>query len=353
MTEVRLAVVGAGVVGKKHIETIRSTASAELIAIVDPFPGTEGIAVEAGVPRYVEVGSMLRDNKPDGVIVATPTEHHLAPCLAALDSGAHVLVEKPIAATLSEAEAIVAKSEQTGRHVLVGHHRRYYPQVHRAREIVRRGHLGRLVAVSGQWGLRKHDGYYEPDWRKRRAAGPVLTNLIHEMDCLRFICGEVTSISAETANSVSNIEKEDAAALIMSFENGALGSFVLSDQTCSPWAWEFATGENPAFPRAGRNVLRFMGTEASLEFPNLVVWRHDNGAGDWTTEIKPHPEELELGDAFAHQIKHFCAVIQGEQIPRITALDATRTLQATLAVFEAADSKRRVRLQAEPGTIAV
>ncbi len=344
MAEVRLAVVGAGVVGKRHIETIRSTASAELVAIVDPFPGAETTADEAGVPYYVDVRAMLRDSKPDGVIVATPTEHHLASCLAALESGAHVLVEKPISATLSEAEAIVAKSEQTGRHVLVGHHRRYYPQVHRAREIVRQGHLGRLVAVSGQWGLRKHEGYYEPDWRKRRAAGPVLTNLIHDMDCLRFICGEVTSISAETANNVRSAEKEDAAALIMSFENGALGSFVLSDQTCSPWAWEFATGENPAFPKTGRNVLRFMGTDASLEFPNLVVWRHDDGAGDWTTDIKPHPEALELGDAFERQIEHFCSVVHGEQVPQVTALDATRTLRATLAVFEAADSKQRVRL---------
>lgn len=344
MAEVRLAVIGAGVIGERHIETIRSTASAELVAIADPRPGAERTAAEAGVPHHVDVGSMLHDIKPDGVIVATPTEHHLAPCLTALESGAHVLVEKPIAASLEEAEAIVAKSEQKGRHVLVGHHRRYYPQVHRAREIVQQGELGSLVAVSGQWGLRKHEGYYESEWRKRRAAGPVLTNLIHDMDCLRFICGEITSISAETANNVRGLEKEDAAALIMTFESGALGTFVLSDQTCSPWAWEFATGENPAFPRSGRNVLRFMGTEASLEFPNLVVWRHEDGVGNWTTEIRPHSEVLELGDAFERQIEHFCAVIRGELAPRICARDASRTLQATLAVFEAAERKQRVRL---------
>lgn len=344
MTAVRLAIIGAGVIGKRHIEAIDGTTSAELIAIADPCSSAKETAAKAGVPWFPDIGTMLADSRPEGVIVAAPTEHHLDPCLAALDAGAHVLVEKPITATLSEAELIVAKSAQTGRHVLVGHHRRYYPQVHRAREIIRGGVLGNLVAVSGQWGVRKHEDYFAPDWRKNWQAGPILTNLIHEIDSLRYICGEIASICAETSNAVQNFEKEDAAALVMRFENGALGTFILSDRVCSPWAWEFATGENPAFPRSAQNAVRFMGTKASLDFPNLTLWRHENCRGSWNDKIAAEPLELELGDAFIRQIEHFGAVIRGMQQPRISAGDATRTLKATLAVYEAADEGRRVVL---------
>ena len=79
-------------------------------------------------------------------------------------------------------------------------------------------------------------------------------------------------------------------------------------------------------------------------FRNATTWRHDDGAGDWTTEIRPHPENLELGDAFERQIEHFSAVITGRETPRITAEDASRSLRATLAVREAANTGQRVIL---------
>lgn len=342
MTDVNLAVIGAGVIGKRHIAAIADTPSARLVAIADPDPGSASLAESHGVRWFGDTEAMLEAMKPDGVIVATPTEHHLAPVLAALDAGAHVLVEKPIAATIEEADRIIAKSAETGRHVLVGHHRRYYPLVEKARELVRDGALGRLVAVTGQWNVLKPASYFAPDWRRKREAGPLLTNLIHEMDSLRYICGEVVGVSAEISCDVLGYEKEDTAALVMRFENGALGSFMLSDQTPSPWAWEFATGENPAFPRSGQNAWRFMGDKAALDFPNLALWTHAAGESGWNYPMTQQAIDCDLGDAFAAQCRHFRAVIDGREEPRITARDATNTLRATLAVFEASESGKRV-----------
>jgi predicted dehydrogenase len=88
----------------------------------------------------------------------------------------------------------------------------------------------------------KHDEYYDPDWREPWQAGPVLTNLIHEMDYLRYILCEVVSVQAETSRPIQDFEKKDATGFILRFANGALGAFVLSDHADSPWAWEFATG---------------------------------------------------------------------------------------------------------------
>lgn len=344
MKNVRIAIVGAGVIGKRHLAALAKCREIDLAAICDPFPAAADIARAEGVALFTDIDAMLAAEAPDGVVVATPTEHHLAPTLAALDAGVPVLVEKPITATQEEAEQVVAKSQATGCPVLVGHHRRYYDCVHRAREIVRDGGLGKLVGVSGQWTTRKPDDYYASDWRRRQAAGPVLTNLIHEIDGLRYICGEIVSVSGLTSNSVQGFEKEDVAALALEFAGGALGSFLISDQAVSPWTWEFGTGENAGFPGTGQNSVRFMGTEAALDFPNLTLWRHSETPGNWTLPMAPEALTQPFGDAFCDQLLHFAEVIGGRSTPRIDAADALSTLRATVAIFEASRSGQRVVL---------
>lgn len=340
----RLGLVGAGVIAGRHLTALEALSGIELVGIADPDPRAGQIAEARGVRLFADTAQLMTETRPDGVIVCTPTEHHLDPTLTALHAGAHVLVEKPISATLDEATQIIAASKATGRHVLVGHQRRYYAQVEAGREIVQGGTLGQLVAVSGQWAVRKPADYYNPDWRKRWQAGPVVTNLIHDMDSIRYICGEVESISAETSNSVAGWEKEDIAALVIRFESGALGSFVLSDQACSPWSWEAALGENISIPQSSQNALRFMGRDASLEFPNLVLWKPDAAPHDWTQRLISEAMRMPVDDPYIAQLRHFGEVIRGDAVPRVDAGDAMRSLAATVAVLEAAQSGQRVLL---------
>ena len=344
MSPVKLAIAGGGVIGRRHAGAIVNSEDTILVAIADPALSGKRLGNDMDVPVFSNLQALLAEESVDGVIVSTPTEHHFEPTMVALDSGCHVLVEKPIMATLIEADQVVAKAAASKRHVLVGHHRRYYSLTHRARNIIQSGELGQLVAVSGQWTLRKADAYYDPDWRKKWEAGPVLTNLIHEMDLLRYICGEIESISAEVSHSVRNWEKEDAVAMIMRFVSGAIGTFILSDQATSPWAWELGTGETELFPKTGQNSMRFMGTRAALDFPNLALWHHGDEVPNWNHVISPNPIELELEDAYALQIAHFAAVIADRERPIITAADGTMTLRTTLAVFEAASMGHRVIL---------
>ena len=338
----RIALIGAGVIGKRHLNAMARVDSVELVAIADPLSSTAEISTEYGVRHYSSADEMLSAVAPSGVIIATPTEHHFEPALAALDAGCHLLVEKPIAATVAEAEEITRVSEARGLCVLVGHHRRYYPHVAKAREMVRGGLLGQLVTVSGQWSVRKPESYYAPDWRRRSPAGPVLTNLIHEIDYLRYVVGEIRSVTGLAGNSVQGFEKEDAAAFALQFENGSFGAFVMSDQADSPWAWEMATGENPAFPRNGQNCITFSGTRGALEFPNLRHWTSDGEPASWITPKTVRDISLELGDAFVRQIRHFAEVVAGHANPIISAADATGTLEVTLAVLESARCGSRI-----------
>ena len=344
MAKTRLALVGAGVIGRRHLKAIGEVAEAELVGISDTNAEAERVARDNRVPFFSSTEEMLSTQRPDGVFVSTPTEVHLEPVLSALKFNAHVLVEKPITASMEEAELIIRSSQENTRQVLVGHHRRYYRMIQKVRELIRGGGLGQLVGISGLWAVRKPDAYYEPDWRKQRSSGPVLINLIHEIDLLRYLCGELVSISAKTRRGLRSHPKEETAAVLLEFVDGAVGTFLLSDVAPSPWTWEQAVGENPDFPKSAQNVYRFIGSKAALDFPNLVLWQHGDDHRDWIHEISPKPIAVEFEDPYVAQCRHFCAVINGKEQPRITALDAAKTLRATLAVFEAADKGTEIRL---------
>ena len=345
MTEVaKLAIVGAGVIGRRHVQAIAASNRVELAALVDVSDAARVPATQANVPLFANIDHLLDAAHVDGLIIATPTFDHHASAKAALERDIPVLIEKPVAATAEEAQDIARLSTVRSVPVLVGHQRRHYALVEAARNIIR-DELGQLVLVNGIWAMRKHDAYYEPDWRKRWQAGPILTNLIHEIDLIRFLCGEITSINAETGHAVQGFEKEDAAVIAMRFASGALGTFALSDQAASPWAWELATGENAAFPHSGQNALRFAGTKASLDFPNLTLWHFGDAEPEWRNEARSTDRKVVVEDAYVKQIEHFADVIAGRTKPVVDAADAARSLEAVLAVYEAAETGRRVPLE--------
>ena len=343
MTAVKLAIVGMGMIGKRHLQAMTTIKKAALIAVVDPAEQAKAIALNDGVQWFGKIEEMLADVVPEGVIVCTPTEIHLAPTISALEAGCHVLVEKPIAGNLEEAREIQLVAERVNRNVMVGHHRRYYGLMEEARKIVSSEKLGRLLAVHGQWTSRKADDYFIPQWRQQSSSGPVLINLIHEMDILRFICGEIESVTAQLQTNFRGHPKEETAAIIVRFKSGVLGTFLLSDATPSPWNWEHATGENVNFPHTGQNSYCFMGTDACLEFPNLRIWQ-SQGKPDWNHLMKMEETPVPLEDAYIAQCRHFCGVIRGEEMPRITAEDASKTLAATLAVFDSAKQQQTILL---------
>ena len=344
MDTFRIGLIGAGSIGARHIKAIDEVAHIELVAIADPSPAASSLAAARGIPVFVDADSMLSGADIEAVIIATPTERHHADVMTALKHRKTVLVEKPITATMAEADEVTRYAAAQGCKVLVGHQRRYYPCARTAQEIIRSGRIGSLMAVSGQWTTRKDDEYYAPEWRRDIKAGPLLTTLIHEIDILRFICGDITSVSAEITHHDQQFAKEDAVAISLKFANQAVGSFLLSDRTPTPWTWEMALGENAKFPKTGMNAIRFLGTRGALEFPNLVLWQHSEENGNWHHEIRPEVIETPFIDAYIAQCEHLCAVARGLQEPIIDALNGSRSLDATLAAARAAGDGTRVTL---------
>ena len=345
MDKVRVGLIGAGSIGVRHIKAMEEVPEITLVAIADPSPAAVRIGAAQNIPIYPDAGAMLAQGGLDAVIIATPTERHHQDMMMALEARQTVLVEKPITATLAEADEVTRFAEQQGCHVLVGHQRRYYPCAAEAREIIAKGRIGKLMGVTGQWTTRKDDDYYSAAWRRDVKAGPILTNLIHEIDLLRFICGDIATVSAEVTHHDQEFDKEDAVAISMKFVNSAVGTFLLSDRTPTPWTWEMALGESVRFPKTGQNAIRFLGTDGALDFPNLTLWSHADSDGDWHDEITAEQIKTPFVDAYIAQCRHLCAIVRGTETPIIDARNGSKSLAATLAAASSAASGRRVILE--------
>ncbi|MGL4241207.1 MAG: Gfo/Idh/MocA family protein [Beijerinckiaceae bacterium] len=334
---IRVAVIGAGVIGRKHIAKIDEHPDFVLAGIAE----INRDATAAAYPNVLvqaEVGSMLDAARPDAVIIASPNQLHEPHALECAGRGIPFILEKPVADTIEAAARICAAARKSGVPTLVGHHRRHHPPIAAMRRLLRDGAIGQVVGVSGVWATCKPDPYFEAGgWRKEKGGGPVLINLIHEIDCLRFCLGEVISISALTSNRQRGFVVEDTAAVTIGFESGAIGTFLMSDTAVSPWTMEQALGEVPEFPFSGQSGYRFLGTLGSLEAPALRLWKQGGDPRSWHHPVLAQELDGGKADPYIAQLSHFRDLIRGEAQSIQPVADGARTLVATLAVREASE----------------
>lgn len=331
----RIAVVGAGLIGQKHINLVHKHAA--LAAVVDPSPATQDIAAQFDAPWFPDLDSCLHTTRPDGVIVATPNHLHAEQAITCIGHGLPVLVEKPIADTAAAAQTIVTASQDHDVPVLVGHHRRHNPLIKAAKSAIDAGELGKVVAVNAQFLLYKPDDYFNQSWRRKDGAGPVFINLIHDLDLLRHLCGDITAVQAMESHATRDFQVEDTAVAILSFENGALGTVSISDTAVAPWSWEFTAGENPAYPHMETSCYQISGTHGALSLPDLRLWTHQGKRGWWepmTARALPYQPQ----DPLVLQLAHFADVIAGKAAPLVSAIEGLRTLQAVEAIKQAASN---------------
>jgi len=344
MSKTSIALFGAGVIGRTHIDRIRRSANLSLAGIADPTEAAKALAQDLNVPWFATHRELLDAVKPQGVVVATPNALHIAQALDCLERGVAALVEKPVADTVSEAHLLVDAQARTGVSVLVGQHRRYNPINRRAHQIVQDGKLGRLVTAHVMATFFKPQPYFDAaPWRTRKGGGPILINLIHEIDMLRYICGEIVEVQALGSNAVRGFEVEDTAAAVLRFANGALGTLVLSDTATSPWCWDMCAAEQDQYPRQAVQSHFISGTHGSLSLPDLELWGY-RGERSWHAELTAEKTFVHKQDPYTMQLQHFAAVIAGTEAPICSALDGLLTLQATLAVSEAAASGKSVAI---------
>ena len=332
----RIAIVGMGLDGRRHAAAIKEVGSVEVCAVVDADEAVTKQAARAGVESYDDLSVMINTARPDGIILSTPTNLHMSQGLTCIESGIPVLIEKPIAHELNAARSIVSTSEALGVPVMVGHHRRFNPIIQRAKDVLAKGQIGDIRVVDAKCWFFKPDDYFEiAPWRKITGAGPVSVNLVHDIDLLRFLCGEITEVQAIMSPSARGHDIEDVAVAIFKFENGALGTVSVSDNAVSPWSWEATSGEYPVYPFTGQSAYQIGGSKGALSIPDLAIWQHDSEP-DWWSPIESVALQVVTSDPLVNQINHFAAVIRGEVKPLVSGHEGLCTLAVIEAMREAA-----------------
>ena len=350
----KIVVAGAGMVGQRHIALIQQNPRVRLCAVVDPSPAAGAVASANGVPLFDSLSDFfaLSDIKPHGVILATPIDQHVRGAFECLQHFTPALIEQPLADRFDDVVALRAALQFRAVPVLVGCHRRHSAALIEAQRVIASGELGRIVSVNSSALFCKPDSYFsEGLWRKQAGGGPLLINLIHEIDNIRFLCGsscgEIVAVQAMASNSVRGFEVEDSAAITLRFENGSLGSLILSDAAAAPRSWEQTSGEDPAFARYPDQDSCFVaGTLGSIAIPTLQRWQVQ-GERSWTQAMRTNkPTAVTASaslDPVARQLDHFCDVVEGRAPPKVTVDDAARSLSVTLAIIKAVQTGSTVK----------
>jgi predicted dehydrogenase len=348
--KLKIAILGGGLIGPRHAQSIISNPNTTLIALVDPAPHGPQLAASLNTAHYTSLTTLISSpHRPDAALICTPNHTHVPLALELIAAGISVLVEKPVSTTIEDGKRLIEAAREKNVKVLVGHHRRFNPYLIAAKKEVDGGRLGKIIAVQGAWALKKPDSYFYGigEWRRGQSGGgTVLINLIHEIDLLQYLLGPINLVSALETIKTRGFEAEEGAAITMRFKSGVVGTFILSDSVPSPWNFESGTGENPTIPHVEKEAgaggfYRIMGTEGSLSVPDLKVWSNQS----WLDRLKTEDVEVEREKVpFDLQIQHFYEVVRERKQPSCSAEMALSAMVVCEAIKRSMKSGEAVEI---------
>ncbi|HWC65971.1 MAG TPA: Gfo/Idh/MocA family oxidoreductase [Thermoanaerobaculia bacterium] len=341
---IRTALVGCGRIADRHVRLVTSMPEFSLAAVADVHPGkAEALAAHFGGRAYLDYREMLEREKPDLVHVLTPSGSHAAIALDAMEVCENVLVEKPMALSLEDADAMIAKAERLGRRLFVVKQNRYNLPVVKLREALEQGRFGRLTvgAIRVRW-CRRQDYYDQDDYRGTWGQdGGALTNQAsHHIDMLQWMFGPVDEVFAMTARQLVRIEAEDTGVAVVRFASGALGTI------------EATTAARPTDIEASISVL---GEHGIVEIGGFAL----NETKRWTFESAVE-EDAEVLSAyrtnppnvygFGHHeyLAGVARTIASDGVPEIGGREGRKSLELIVAIYESAERNAPVKYPFTP-----
>jgi predicted dehydrogenase len=319
------------------------------VVVSPPSEANKAFASQIGCAHVTDINDAFQRFTCEAALICSPNSFHFDQTLACITHGIPTLVEKPLTDSLETARLLCDHVAEQNARVLVGHHRHYNPLLKAAWEVLRSADFGDLICVQGSALFLKPDDYFTVSpWRTRPGSGPILTNLIHDIGVLRYLCGEITAVQARTVQSRRGHAAEDTAAIVFEFEGGALGTFVLSDHAASDKSWEMTSGENASYPHyPDQNCYHFAGTHGSLDFPSLRL-RTYAGQKDrsWMEPFANRQMVVAHRDPLVAQLDHFVDVILGKSQPYIPVSEGYANLRVLDAIFRSAAARAEIQVSA-------
>ncbi len=355
LRKLRFGMIGLGEIAYTSTgRVLQHCTRAEAVVGVDPVVDVAAsYQAQFGIPCSTSVEDVLGSPDVDAVIISTPHNTHAALGIQAAEAGKHVIVEKPMATTLQDADALIAACQRAG--VLCSSKEagvRYQPSTIKARELIQQGAIGEVMATQVFGAANKPASYWtggytgrvQTTWRKSKTesgGGILIMNYIYDIYRLRYVTGlEVTRVYAEYDTYHTPVEVEDFIAVTLRYSNGALGTFMAG--SCAPGAAKSGIRGT----RASGN--RIFGTAGQIVFENnsLLVYTENDveglTKGDWVEITFPQGA---FGDQpYATYFDRFAEAVFAGHAPDIPGEEGRRNLEVFLAAYESGRTHRPVLL---------
>jgi predicted dehydrogenase len=337
---IKFGVIGCGRISKRHLDLLggNQIAGAVLTAICDNNPERLHSARQRhNVAAYDSIDALLADPEIDVVTVLTPSGMHAEHAIAVANAGKHVVVEKPMALRLEDADAMIAACDRAGVKLFVVKQNRLNVPVVKAREALDAGRFGKLVLGTVRVRWRRDQSYYDQDsWRGTWAQdGGVLSNQAsHHVDLLEWFMGDVVSVNARASRTLVDIEAEDTAIATLQFANGALG---------------IVEATNAARPRDLEGSLSILGSGGTVVVGGFAVNRMET----WDFVHSMPGDETVLKDfsvnppnvyGYGHQAyyDHVIDCLKNNSAALVDGLEGRRSLELITALYESIETGQEV-----------
>lgn len=325
----KFGLIGCGRIAPKHAEAIIKNGKAELLCVCDIL---EERALEfkhryGAEAHYTDYRSMLEHPGLDAVNICTPSGLHAEMGIAAARACKHVIVEKPMAMSLADADALIKTCEDNKVKLAVCHQNRFNPAVQKLRQALEAGRFGKLTHGSAvvRW-YRPQEYYDQAEWRGAWAmdGGCLMNQSIHNIDLLQWMMGPVESVFGYTATQLRNIEAEDVGVAVLKFKNGALGVIEAS---------------TTVYPENLEETLNIFGEKGTVVLGGIAVnkietWkfadeREENG------NLEQHQQEVTSVYGFGHGalIEDFIRAVISDRGPYIDGREGRKALEVVVAIY--------------------
>lgn len=343
---IKFALVGCGRIAKRHSELLghNQINDACLIAVCDiEVEKAKKIAKEFGVPHYQDMHDMMEKEDIDVVVILTESGNHAKHTIELAKYGKHIVVEKPMALTLDDADAMISECDKFGIRLFVIKQNRFNVPVIKLREALKQGRFGKLVLGTVRVRWCRPQSYYDQDpWRGTWAMdGGIITNQAsHHIDLLEDMMGDVESVYAMSNTALVDIEAEDTAIVNIRFRNGALGLIE-------------ATGA--ARPKDLEGSLSILGENGSVVIGGFAVNKMETW--NFVEELDGDNEVLENFSVnppnvygFGHQAyyENIVESLQNNTEHLVDGLEGRRSLELINAIYESIETKKEVFLRFKP-----
>jgi UDP-N-acetyl-2-amino-2-deoxyglucuronate dehydrogenase len=327
--KLNFGIIGCGRIAHKHAEAIKKNEKANLLCVCDIL---EERAAEykdkyGAEAHFTDYRKMLEYSGLDVVNICTPSGMHAEMGIAAAQAGKHVIVEKPMALSLKDADDLIGACDESGVKLAVCFQNRFNPPVQKLRRALEEGRFGKLTHASAivRW-FRPQDYYDQAPWRGTRAmdGGCLMNQSIHNIDLLQWMMGPVESVFGYTATNLRKIECEDVGVAVLKFKNGALGVIEAS---------------TTIYPENLEETLNIFGEKGTVVLGGIAVnkietWKFADST-DENGAIDQHQQDVPNVYGFGHEalVEDFINAVINNSEPYITGREGRNALEIVLSIY--------------------